>query len=227
MRPLTVGEGLDAAVALLRPYAGLLIGMGLALSAIEQAVLIPFRWWADSVRTPGLYSYEVDTDHWLAVWLTMSLGFGLEAMIIALLGGLAARAGGPALLGTPPTWRQLLTARDTRYGSVIVIALVAGLAGGGGALLCGLPWFVAYGFLGLAVPAAVIDRVGPGRALARSMTLVGKAGLRPAAIRLLGYAAWLVVRLALGWVGWWSYRYFAGYFDASTSVLVVVFAVGI
>jgi hypothetical protein len=72
-------------------------------------------------------------------------------------------------------------------------------------MLCGLaasilllPWFAVYACLGLAVPAAVIDRLGPWRALGRSTSLVLRSGMRPGMIRILGYFGWLLFRLALG-----------------------------
>src|SRR5690606_23262700 len=43
LRPLTVGELLDAAVSLLRARGPLLIGLGVAAAALEQLVLFPYR----------------------------------------------------------------------------------------------------------------------------------------------------------------------------------------
>ena len=47
LRPLTTGELLDAAVALLRTRAGLLLGAGFLAALAEQAVLFPLRRAAD------------------------------------------------------------------------------------------------------------------------------------------------------------------------------------
>ena len=80
------------------------------------------------------------------------------------------------------------------------MALIAAVAGVAmfAAALAGPLWFIAYGLLGLAVPAVVLDRLGPGRALWRGAALACRAGLRAGAIRVLGYIAWLAVRVALG-----------------------------
>ena len=43
LRPLTLGELLDAAVVLLRERARTLLAVGLILSAAEQALLFPLR----------------------------------------------------------------------------------------------------------------------------------------------------------------------------------------
>jgi hypothetical protein len=53
-------------------------------------------------------------------------------------------------------------------------------------------------FSGLAAPALVIDQLGPLGALGRSFALVARGRWRPGGIRLLGYLAWLAIRLALG-----------------------------
>jgi hypothetical protein len=44
----------------------------------------------------------------------------------------------------------------------------------------------------------VIDERGPLSALGRSMALSSRIGLRAGFIRLLGYVAWLAIRIALG-----------------------------
>jgi hypothetical protein len=81
------------------------------------------------------------------------------------------------------------------------VALIAALAGLGGlvtAIACLVPWFLLYAVVGFAVPALVIDRVGPMRAIGRSAVLACRGGLRGGAVRMTGYLAWWAVRLALG-----------------------------
>lgn len=80
----------------------------------------------------------------------------------------------------------------------MVVAALVGAINGVAVLCCGLPWIFAYGLLGLAVPAIVIDGRGPFGALGRSITLSGRIGMRAAWIRLLGYLGWLAIRAALG-----------------------------
>ena len=190
LRPLTVGELLDAAVALLRTRAWPLLGTGLLLAAIEQAILYPLR----SAAFIGAF-YVPDDDHVAEWWFTVAIGFGLEAMIIALLGGLASAAAVPALVGrdraNPPRVAG-------RVGAIEVIAVVVGALAAASSAILLLPWFAVYALFGLAVPAAVIDKLGPARALGRSCGLVFRSGLRPGMIRLLGYFGWLLFRLALG-----------------------------
>jgi hypothetical protein len=191
LRPLTVGELLDAAVALLRTRAVPLLGVGLVLAALEQAVLYPMR-----QLSRMTWYYLPDDNHVPEWWFTVAIGFGFEAMIIALLGAIASSAAVPALIGRERVAADRGSAR--RATTVAVIAVVVGILSAAGAAVLLLPWFAVYACLGLAVPAAVIDRCGAVRALGRSTGLVLRSGLRPGLIRILGYFGWLLFRLALG-----------------------------
>lgn len=191
LRPLTVGELLDAALVLLRTRARLLLGLGLALAAAEQAVLYPLR---AAARTGTSY---VPRDGYVAQWwAAVAVGFGTEAAVVAVLGGVAGAAVLPALLG-----RRVRRPGRSRAAVVLSVAVVAAVAGVATALAAAallLPWLLVYAVLGLAAPAVLVDRLGPGRALLRSAGLVVRSALRPGAIRVLGYLGWLVFRLALG-----------------------------
>jgi hypothetical protein len=194
LRPLTFGELLDAAVSLLRQHARVFLGAGLVLAAAEQALLLPLRI-ATVARPSLLIPYA---DQLGPYWLMLAGGFAIETAIIALLGGLTARAAGPALLGERVSGRQLLSPVGGRFFGVLLVAIFAGLAGGLGALAGVVPWIFVYAVLGLAVPTLVIDRVGPFGALGRGFLLSSRRGMRAATIRLGGYFAWWAVRLAFG-----------------------------
>lgn len=191
LRPLTLGELLDAAVALLRGHAALFIGAGAVLATLEQLALYRPRSAAGLVA-PFYLPYW---DRLGEYWLQLATGLATEAIVIALLGSLTAGAAVPALLGERVRARDLV--RGGRYGAVAIVALVAGVVVGVSALAGLLPWIFGYGLLGLAVPAIVVDRVGPGRALLRSLVLSSRALLRACWIRVVGYLGWLAIRLAL------------------------------
>lgn len=194
LRPLTTGELLDAGVVLLRRHGRVFFAAGLLFAAAEQAILLPMRM-AAATRPPFLLPYD---DRLALYWLMVAVGFGSEITIIALLGGLTSRAAGPALLGERLSARQLLAPRGGRFGWVLLIAALVGGAGFAAAFACGVPWLLVYALVGLTVPALVIDRVGPLRAIGRGLALVTRSGLRAAGIRLVGYVGWAAVRLALG-----------------------------
>ncbi|HET6211248.1 MAG TPA: hypothetical protein VFE14_00090 [Micromonosporaceae bacterium] len=187
LRPLTVAELLDAALALLRTRARPLLAVGIGLALAEQALIYPLR-----TRAHGYFPNGENTGPW---WLMIAVGFATEAVAIAVLGAQAAGAVLPALLGRPvPRPRR---SRAAIAGSVAGVAIAAGLTCGLAAYAFLLPWFVVYASLGLAAPAVVVDRLGSGQAVVRSIRLVWRSGLRPGAIRVLGYLGWLLFRLAL------------------------------
>jgi hypothetical protein len=197
LRPLTFGELLDAAVSLLRTHARVFLGAAFLLAALEQAALYPLRQLA-GITPPSYFPYA---DRLGAFWLTFATGLGTEAAILALLGGLTATAAGPALLGEHVPGRELLRRAGQRALPIIVIAAVAGILVGVGALAALIPWIFVYGLIGLAAPALIIDRVGPGRAIGRSFVLASRTGMRATWIRVGGYLSWLAIRLALGFGG--------------------------
>ena len=206
LRPLTFGELLDAAVLLLRGNARVFLAVAAVLAAGEQVLLYPLRT-AAGIRPPFGAPYS---DRLGEYWLMLGIGFGIEVTIIALLGGLTARAAGPALRGDRLSSRQLLDPAGGRFLAVLAVALVVGAVATVAALAGFVPWIFAYGLLGLAVPAVVIDRVNPGRALLRSMGLSGRAAMRAGWIRLGGYLGWFFVRFALNLGGLALVRLFLG-----------------
>lgn len=206
LRPLTAGELLDAAVLLFRTRGLLLLAIGAAAAGLEQAVLFPLRRLADI----DAFYYPAD-DRWAAWALLIVVGVATEAAIIAGLGGWSARLAPRALLGASAP-------RPERPGRpALATALVAAVVG----VICGLTvatllvwpttvvlilltpvtvglWICGYGLLGLAVPAVVIDRLGPVRAILRSIRLSGRGLLRSLRIRVLAYLGWFVIRIAWG-----------------------------
>jgi hypothetical protein len=203
LRPLTTGELLDAAVALLRARGAKLILLGFVFALAEQAALFPLR------RLTDLNAWFLPaTDELGRYWIPIAAGFATEAFSIAMLGGIAATSAPPALLGPTTAKRRL------RWGPVIIVGLVQAVLLSTMAwgfvvfpqrlalfglvlafLVTPLFWIIAYGPLGLAVPAVVIDQVGPLRALGRSVQLTTRNLGRAMGIRTLGYMVWLLIRL--------------------------------
>jgi hypothetical protein len=193
LRPLTLGELLDAAVVLLRERARTLLAAGFVLSAIEQVVLFPLR--RPLAADPPFYLPYADRVG--RFWLAFGLGFATEAFIIAMLGGLSAVAAGPALLGTRLSTRQLWRDFARRLPAILTVSVVVAVIAGSAAFAGFLPWIFLYGLIGLVVPALIIDRVGVFGAIGRGVVLGARMGLRATWIRLLGYFGWLALRIAL------------------------------
>jgi hypothetical protein len=206
LRPLTTGELLDAAVVLLRTRPVKLIWLGIAFAVLEQAVLFPFRRWADQdlALQPG-------TGRLTEFGILVLVGFATDAFCIAMLGGSAATEAPRALLGQSAPGRP-----PARLRQLTVIAVIAAVVSAAAAwpfplvvaplqaagiptavFVTALAWPIPYGLIGLAAPAVVLDRRGPGRALGRSFWLASRDGLRAVWIRVLGYLGWMLIRYAL------------------------------
>ncbi|MFJ8685689.1 hypothetical protein [Micromonospora wenchangensis] len=189
-RPLTVGELLDSAVLLLRDQGRVLVPLGVLLAAGEQLLLYPLRrladalppvWWSDS----GVFPL------W---WQLLAVGAAAEAVIVLLLGNPAARAAGAALLGRRAGVAELLRPAGARWGVTLLLAPAVGLLMLLAALL-GPAWLVGYGLLGSVAAAVVLDRVPGGSAVPRAAHVAVRG--RAAAVRLLGYLGWWVLRVGL------------------------------
>ncbi|MFG1953609.1 hypothetical protein [Micromonospora sp. NPDC048830] len=200
-RPLTVGEVLDSAVLLLRQHARVLIPAGVVLAAAEQLLLYPLRI-AAGARPPG---FAFRLEQLAPYWLLLAVGAATEAMIVLLLGNPAARAAGAALLGRAARPGELLRPAGARYGATVALALLAGAAMVVLALL-GPGWLVGWALLGSVASALVVDRVTAPRAPLRAAALALRAGCRAAAVRLLGYLAWWIVRVGLALGGFYGLR---------------------
>ncbi|UQU63415.1 hypothetical protein COUCH_31055 [Couchioplanes caeruleus] len=192
LRPMTLGELLDAAMTLLRARALPLLVTAGVLAVLEQAALMPLRELASAsppVYGPAKGSFGL----W---WLVVATGFAAEAFIICVLGALAAAAAGPALLGRPlanrALWRR---ARPVlTLPAAIVFAGLCGVAAFGGFV----GWLLAYGMFGLVGAVLVIDRTG---SFGRAARLAARNGMRGAWTRLAAYLTWFAVRIVLG-AGW-------------------------
>jgi hypothetical protein len=197
LRPLTLGELLDAGVALLRRHAAVLLLAGVVAAVAEQCVLWPLRQLAGT-SAPW---YWVDSDRLGGYWLLIAAGLGTEAAMIALVGGLAARVAGPDLLGTRLPNRRLVAPKGSRAVAVAAVAALTAPIVAVSALALLVPWVVGYGLTGLAVPAVVIDGYGPGGAVLRSIVLSARHGLRAMWVRVAGYLGWLAIRGTLAYGG--------------------------
>ncbi|MFD0822591.1 hypothetical protein ACFQ0D_30690, partial [Micromonospora zhanjiangensis] len=85
LRPMTTGEILDAATALLRTRGRTLLGLGFLLALLEQAVLFPLRQLADVAN-----AVFPNQHHWDWYWVLLTVGFGTEMCCVAVLAAVSA-----------------------------------------------------------------------------------------------------------------------------------------
>ncbi|WBB47498.1 hypothetical protein O3597_20460 [Verrucosispora sp. WMMA2044] len=193
-RPLTTGELLDSAVLLLRGQAPVLLPVAAVLAAAEQLVLLPLR---TAVGATAPLWWVSDTNELDTFWFLLTLGAATEAMIILLLGNPAARAAARALVGRRSTVAEAWGSGG-RWGATVLLCAAVGALMLLASLL-GPAWFVGFALLGAVAPALVVDRVAPVRAINRSAALAVRLGGRAAALRVLGYLVWWIIRVGLGW----------------------------
>ena len=191
-RPLTVGELLDAAAQLMRNRAMILIPVVVLLACAEQALLYPLR-----VFLGVDFFYEGFTDGFAetlgSLWIVMSIGCGLEAMIITLLGTRTGAAAADDLTGAETGWSALVPRRRD-LGALLVSAPVAGLTTAVTAFF-GPLWIVGYGLFSMAGAVMGLERRGPLRSLGRAAAMAFRNGMRGIGVRVLGYFAWVLLRL--------------------------------
>jgi hypothetical protein len=191
LRPLTVGELIDAAVEVTLGSARFLLPFAALLAVAEQIVMAQVRqaYFGGSLMPgPG----QIFGSGWFAI----CFGTGLESLIIALHGVAAGRAAVAGIVGGQLRVRTAVALGD--LPGALLIGLLAGITTFAVGLVP-LGWFFAYPLFGLAVPALVIDRRGALPAIGRGLRLLLRSGGRAAGIRLLGYLAWLPLRIAFGY----------------------------
>ncbi|BCJ51330.1 hypothetical protein Asp14428_28050 [Actinoplanes sp. NBRC 14428] len=192
LRPMTLGELVDAAMTVLRARALPLLVTAGVLAAVEQALLLPLR--AAASASPPLYGPA--RENFGSWWVLVAAGFATEGFIICVLGALASAIAGPALIGRSVRGRELW--RRVRPLPTFLAACVFGVLCGASAFAGFVAWIFVYGLFGLVSAVLVIDRSG---LFARAAGLAVRGGMRAAWTRLAAYVTWLAVRVVLG-AGW-------------------------
>jgi hypothetical protein len=94
------------------------------------------------------------------------------SVVQGVAGGLFAVIARQAVLGRRPSWSQVWHEARPQFARLVGLALVLYLVVGIGLLLCIVPGVVVFTLWSLAIPALMTERLGVGRALARSYRLV-------------------------------------------------------
>ena len=195
LRPMTIGELLDAAAALLRTRWRVLLGMAFLLALGEQVIMTTIRITTIEQVRPRYVGDLTDDPGML--WLWVALGLTTELLIITLLSGPATRTAMAAIRGEPRDRLPVATLDSRQWSQTIVYAAILTGFGAVAAAACVAPWFAVYAIFGLSVPALIADGVPASRAIWRSPKLLRRSGGRTAGIRLLAYFSWLLIRLAI------------------------------
>jgi len=174
LRPRGIGEMLDLAVALYRARFGQLALLAatvvVPVQVLSTIVLLSAQPTSLDVSVAGTTSPQYDTSSVLvglaASLVVLFVGFVSNTFVI----GVCARPVADAYIGHESTsTRGRIGGRG--FGAVLAGATLVALCEIVGFGFCGFGTFVVAAFLAVALPALVLERVGPGAAIGRSLKL--------------------------------------------------------
>ena len=188
LRPLGTGEILDAGIKLfMRHWRTLVLSVvGLilpvqVLSALVTASIAPEQFDLTSTETGVSQGEEAE----------FLVGQGVIALLsvisILLATAVCFKAVADAYLGVEPEWRRSLRFAVRRLGGLLGVALVGGLLVALATLALILPGIWLFVMFSVAVPALLLERIGPVAALRRSYRLVRGRWWPTAGTLLVGY----------------------------------------
>jgi hypothetical protein len=202
LRPLAVGELLDAAMTVIRAHPGPTLGLGAIVMTAQMALTLPVHMFTQSVSSPilGLSGGgSASTTFGIAGLL---ISYALAALITTLCGGVASAFAavtvGEAVLGRPisagSVWRQV----RPRLWAVAGLSLILGIASGIGALALGIGWLFVLVVAAVAMPVLLLEHAGILTALKRSWQLTITSFGRVLLIRLLAVVIATLLTMVLG-----------------------------
>jgi hypothetical protein len=164
LRPMSVGEILDGAFAILRRHFGVLSGVGLVCQGLPQALGLYVQLGGGVTERPGLYL------------LSTCLSF----VGYFLVTGAAIRVVSEAYLGREPQLREALEYALSKIGRTLSAGLASGILILLATLLLVIPGVVVACGLSVAVQAAVLEPLpagsdGVGRSWALTKGFKGRA----------------------------------------------------
>jgi len=181
LRPLSVGEILDGAVATMRRHPALVFGVSAIVAVVSAALSLGANYLFLRGMTvpepPGPAATEQEAMNYLSEVLRQtSSSFGVSAVILVItqtfLTGFMTVVAGKAVLGRPVTLREALSELWPRFlpllGVTILYTIIVAVA----SIFFVIPGIWLYVLFGLAAPALVLERGGIGQSLKRSRLLV-------------------------------------------------------
>jgi hypothetical protein len=188
LRPLGIGEILDAGIKLfLRHWRTLVISViGLILpvqilSALVTASVAPEQFDLTSTESGVQDGEEAE----------FLIGQGVIALLsvisVLLATAVCFKAVADAYLGVEPEWRRSLRFAVRRLGGLLGVAIVGGILVGLATIALVVPGIWLFVMYSVAVPAMLLERIGPVQALRRSFRLVRGRWWSTAGTLLVGY----------------------------------------
>lgn len=182
LRPLGIGETLDAAITIYRTRfftmakaVGVVVAPVFALAAVVQVSVLPDSFFATDFQPNFDPESEVPVFDAGDFWATVAgyLVIGAVTFVAAQLAtATALKIVSGTYLGEEPDWRDSLRFAFRRLGSLIWLSIVLGVLLLLGFLACVIPGIYFYGAWTVAVPVLLLEDIRGRRALKRSRTLV-------------------------------------------------------
>lgn len=204
LRPLTIGEILDASFKLftanlrkLLPLAAvILVPIGILQLVLTAQLGTDFSF-LDAAVT------DTPNPDVLLAPLGRVLGLAAATAILSLVGSLLVQAGAIRLYadlyqGRETSWQESLSFGVSRFGPVLVASLLAALGVGVGLLFYLVPGVWLYVSWWVAIPALLVERLGPIQALGRSFGLVRRRFWATAGAAALTFLIVYVVQQIIG-----------------------------
>ncbi|CAN5693692.1 hypothetical protein BH10ACT1_BH10ACT1_02610 [soil metagenome] len=188
LRPLGVGELLDASIRIYRSRFKTLLA-AVALPIVPVLIFTSLISWSTQ---PDL---TVDPSTGNANFDGGDLALQLAGLVVTLIVSVVAssiataacfRSISGAYVGDDPDWKESLRFAFSRFWSVLGLTLLTGLASVLGLLACGFGVLYPMAVFAVAMPALLVEGVGPTAAMGRSRELVKGRGWRTLGIVLLG-----------------------------------------
>jgi hypothetical protein len=192
LRPLGIGEILDAAIKVVvrhwKPLMGCIVGLTapvwilyvLVIASIDSSLLE-----ADAQFSTDTSSSSTDVD------TTAIVGFGLSGVLLLVTFLIAFTACfkvvSDAWLGSEPSIGRSLRFGLRRSPMVALLALIAGIATAIGFVACLLPGIWLSVLWCVAFPALLFERIGPFKAMGRSGSLIKGRWWASFLLVLVGY----------------------------------------
>jgi hypothetical protein len=201
LRPLAVGEIVDASFKILRRQAGILypisvlvmlpVGLVQVLLLAWQGGVIDFGAFLDpNLTQPQAEEAMLDL---LGPYLVLLVGTLLSGLGGLLVQGGTTWAVAEAYQGRAPARKQALWQGTRRFPGLLVTVLVTGVASTIGLILCIAPGVFLFTSWSLAIPALIIEQLRPLTALGRSYRLVIKRFWPALGVLALGYLVYYIL----------------------------------
>jgi hypothetical protein len=226
LRPLGLGEILDGAFTLIRRYPRVTLGLSALVATLSAGITL--------VVNLGFSNFpDVNPDDAnIGTALQNNGGFqttGVTLLATAVLGfvltGLLTTVVGEAVLGRPITMAEAWTRVRPKFFGLVGVSLLAAVLPFVGLIALIVGGVYLWGALALAVPAYVLEGLGPVQALRRSRRLVKGSWWRVFGIRLLAYVIVglisSIITIPFTIAAWASTGIFGG--EAPTGTPVVFF----